>query len=38
MLTDRYRRWQPLFRVNRPITPSRVAAAQRGALRLYTLA
>ena len=38
MLRDRYRRWQPLFRVNRPLTPARVDAAQRAALRLYTLA
>jgi hypothetical protein len=35
MLSDRYRRWQPLFRVNRPITPARIAAAQRAAMRLY---
>jgi hypothetical protein len=38
MLTDRYRRWQLLFRVNRPLTPARVDAAQRAALRLYTVA
>jgi hypothetical protein len=38
MLNDRYRRWQLLFRVNRPLTPARVDAAQRAALRLYTAA
>jgi hypothetical protein len=38
MLTDRYRRWQLLFHVNRPLTPARVDAAQRAALRLYTVA
>jgi hypothetical protein len=38
MLTDRYRRWQLLVRVNRPLTPARVDAAQRAALRLYTVA
>lgn len=38
MLADRYGRWQRLFQVNRPLTPSRVAAAQRAALRLYTVA
>jgi hypothetical protein len=38
MLADRYRRWQLLVRVNRPLTPARVDAAQRAALRLYTVA
>jgi len=38
MLNDRYRRWQLLFRVNRPLTPARVDAAQRSALRLYAAA
>jgi len=38
MLGDRYRRWQPLFRVNRPLTPAHVEAAQRAALRSYTVA
>lgn len=37
MLTDRCRRWQPLFHVNRPLTPELVDAAQRAALRLYTV-
>ena len=37
MLTDRYRRWQLLFAVNRPLTPARAHAAQRAALRIYSL-
>lgn len=38
MIGDRYRRWQVLFHVNRPLTTERVAAAQRAALRIYTVA
>ncbi len=38
MIGDRYRRWQRLFTVNRPLTPARARAAQHAVLRLYTLA
>lgn len=38
MLRDRYRNWQPLFHVNRPLSPRLIDQAQRAALRLYTLA
>jgi hypothetical protein len=37
MLSDRYRNWQPLFHVNRPLSPSLIDQAQRAALRHYTL-
>jgi hypothetical protein len=38
MLSDRYRRWQLIWHVNRPLTPARADAARRAALRLYTVA
>ena len=37
MLTDRYRSWQPLFTVNRPLTPELAHAAQHAALRAFEL-
>jgi hypothetical protein len=38
MLSDRYARWQPLFTVNRPLTPAMADAAQRAALRVFEVA
>ena len=38
MIQDRYRAWQPLFTVNRPMTPALAEAAKGAALRCFTLA
>lgn len=38
MITDRYRRWQRLFTVNRPLTQRTADAAKDAALRCYELA
>lgn len=37
MITDRYKRWQVLFTVNRPLTTARADAAKSAALRCFTV-
>ena len=38
MIADQYRRWQPLFTVNRPLSMRLANAAKDAALRCYELA